>query len=202
MTEAMNDGFLSNYDVLIEIVSEWPEFERYTQKLKRFRENIMEKGRQAFDVNSSDFNTLIHGNMWTNNIVMKPKSDDSDETENVIFIDFQFACWSSSTIDLQHFFNTSLSEEVRMHHFNDLINYYHEKLTDVLKELNYGKFMPTLSQLHEQFHSKNVFGMNENQFFEKKQIFMKKSIARKEYFMKIHVKSRKNDIFIAKSYFL
>lgn len=166
MSDAIITDILLNYDVLIEIVSEWSGFERYTQKLKRFRENLMEKHRQAFKVNPNDFNTLVHGDMWINNFAVKPKSDDSDEIENLIFIDFRYLCWTSSTIDLQHFFNTSLSEEVRIYHSNDLINYYHEKLTDALKKLNYSKFIPTLSQFHEQFHSKNVFGKSKKLEFQ------------------------------------
>lgn len=79
--------------------------------------------------------------------------------ENVIFLDFQFSCWASPAIDLQYFMNTSLCETLRTSHFDDLIEYYHSNLVAMLKRFNYGKHVPTVSELQSQFHEKSAYGM-------------------------------------------
>lgn len=62
-TDAFNAFYTSQLDVLIEVVESWPEFDAYSEKLRRLRPHIIEKLRTAFDVNPNDFNTLIHGDM-------------------------------------------------------------------------------------------------------------------------------------------
>ena len=77
--------------------------------------------------------------------MIKPNNAKNTEKsfENLIFIDFQFTLWSSPTIDLHHFLNTALSDELRPSYFDDLVKFYHEQLVGYLGRLNFGKEIPT-----------------------------------------------------------
>lgn len=53
--------FLTQLDALIELVSSWPDFDKYTEKLRRFHGKFVEKERQIFDADPKQFNTLVCG---------------------------------------------------------------------------------------------------------------------------------------------
>lgn len=78
--------------------------------------------------------------------------------KNIIFIDFQYACWTSPAIDLHYFLNTSLQESQRPDRFDDLIAFYHEHLETNLNRLGYKKAIPNLDQFKQQYHEKNIYG--------------------------------------------
>lgn len=93
------------------------------------------------------------------------ESDDGDKKaeleqpiENVMLIDFQYACWSSPVIDLHYFLNTSLQESLRPNRFDELIDFYHGNLVETLKRLRYKKPIPTLEQLKQQYLDKSFYG--------------------------------------------
>lgn len=80
--------------------------------------------------------------------------------ENIIFIDFQYACWTSPAMDLIYFLNTSLQESLRPRKFDDLIAYYHSHLETNLNRLEYKKSIPNLDEFKQQYHDKNFYGKN------------------------------------------
>lgn len=91
------------------------------------------------------------------------RSDGADvesEIEEMRFIDFQYSCWASPTIDLHFFFNTSLHESLRPHRFDDLIEFYHEHLSNFLKCLGYKKHTPTLDEFKQQYLDRSFYGTN------------------------------------------
>lgn len=102
--------------------------------------------------------------------MLNPKMDqlncmNSNQTEmsieNIIFIDFQYSCWTSPTVDLHYFLNTSLQESLRPSRFDDLIMFYHSHLERYLNRLGYKKSIPNLDQLKQQYHDKNFYGKND-----------------------------------------
>lgn len=149
--------YYAQIDAVIEVLSTWPDFEQYAVKLRRFRNDVVEKGCQMFDPNPDHFNTLNHGDLWLNNIMVK-RSDDTEPFENVIFIDFQDSCWSSPAIDLQYILHTSLCESLRPDAFSELIDAYHDQLASTLRCLEYEQHIPTKSEFAEQFNSRNFYG--------------------------------------------
>lgn len=90
--------------------------------------------------------------------MVKFMNNSEDSIENMIFIDFQYSCWTSPTIDLHYFFNNSLEESLRPCRFDDLIAFYHEHLTAFLKQLRYKKEIPTLEQFKRQYLEKSFYG--------------------------------------------
>lgn len=150
--------FTGQMDTLIEVVSNWPDYQYYANKLKKLRPKLMDKCRQGVLVSPGHFTTLIHGDLWTNNILFA-----YDQTTNklkiVALIDFQFCCWASPTLDLHYFFNTSLAETLRLHHQEELVQFYHKKLTESLETVHYKKHFPTLHEIQIQFQEKSFYSM-------------------------------------------
>lgn len=63
-TNVLDTFYVTQLDVMTEVVSTWPNGAYYMEKLQRLRCNIMEKGAKAFDAEPKHFNTLIHGDMY------------------------------------------------------------------------------------------------------------------------------------------
>lgn len=171
-SDALNTLYLTQFDALIEVIESWPEFSVYTAKLHRLRPHLVEKLRTVFDVNPNHFNTLIHGDMWINNLMMK-LAKHSDENngdafdqgvEDTIFVDFQYSCWASPTIDLHFLFNISLHESLRPNSFDKLIEFYHEHLSNFLKCLGYKKHIPTLDEFMQQYLDRILYGKKRTYF--------------------------------------
>lgn len=102
---------------------------------------------------------------WVNNLMLKyTKAPDCDEEtiENVIFIDFQYSCWTSPSIDLHYFFNNSLEESLRPNRFDELIAFYHGHLSDFLTRLDYQKPIPSLEQFKRHYLDKSFYGKERN----------------------------------------
>lgn len=164
-TDKLNTFYLTQFDAAIEVIAKWPDSGAYIDKLRRLRDNLMEKGRRAFDADPKHFNTMIHGDMWTNNLLMKyannngGDSEQQSAVENMIYLDFQFSCWTSPAIDLHYFFNTSVNETIRENHMNELIEFYHGHLAKYLERLNYQDHIPTLDEFQKQFLDKSFYGL-------------------------------------------
>lgn len=148
--------FLSQFDALVDVSSKWSNFDHYAAKLRQFRDNLMPKEREALKINPKHLNTLIHGDLWMNNIMIRKTN--ANQLENMIFIDFQFSCWASPTIDLHNLFTSSLDESVRRNNSDELVDYYHGCLVSLLTQLNYPKTIPTLQEFRQKFHEKSIHG--------------------------------------------
>lgn len=155
--EGLNPIYTTQLDALIKTISAWPNYEYYVEKLRRLRPRLIEKGRRAFDAQPNQFNTLIHGDMWRTNVMVR--YDEAGQWENIALIDYQFCCWTSPAIDLQYFFNTSLEEDLRLNRQDELIQFYHGQLSSILERLNYRQYVPTLHEFHVQFLEKCIYGM-------------------------------------------
>lgn len=95
------------------------------------------------------FINLCHGDLWINNIMFKG--------DDVKMFDYQATAWASPAYDIFYFLLTSISDEVKVKNFDNLIEFYHEKLNEGLKKLGYEKHIPTLSEIHEDLMGKGTF---------------------------------------------
>lgn len=148
-TSTFDQLYLSLFDVLICVVSKWSGYERYVEKLTKLRPKVIENGKRSFDAKDHQFNTLIHGDMWVNNTMYTYNA--KNEPDKMMLVDFQFCCWTSPTIDLHYFMSTSLTDDLRLHYQEELLQFYHSELARMLASLQYKKHIPTLHEFHLQF---------------------------------------------------
>lgn len=62
-TDVFDIFYITQLEVLMEVVSTWEDSEYFLEKLHRLRGTIMEKGAKAFSADPNHFNTMIHGDM-------------------------------------------------------------------------------------------------------------------------------------------
>lgn len=154
--------YAGNFDALLHTISTWPGFSVYHDKLRRVRKDIVEKWRQIYDVNPKHFNSLNHDDIWPSNVMLKgPTPSEETHFENVILIDFQMCFWSSPTIDLHFFLNTSVCDTLRPHRFDELVEFYHTILTHFLNQLKFKSHIPVWHEFHAQYQERKLLGTHE-----------------------------------------
>lgn len=144
------------YDNLIEVTSTWPDFEVYTKKLSAMRGRLIPRAQNVFDADPNHFNALIQGDLQANNMLVKYSSD--HKIENVVLIDWAYACWTSPGVDLNYFLNVALKESLRPEKFDDLLVVFHGSLSSSLAQLGYKKHVPTFDEFKRQFVDKIFYG--------------------------------------------
>jgi len=77
---------------------------------------------------------------------------------DVKLLDYQISYWGSPAGDLFYFLISSVQEEIKVEKFDDFIQFYHERLVDSLKKLNYDQHIPTLSELQIDLIEKRALG--------------------------------------------
>lgn len=102
------------------------------------------------------FVVLSHGDIWLNNMMFL--SNAQKEPLDVIMFDFQGSAWATPSMDVLYFLISSVSDDVKVEHFDDLIEFYHLELCKSLKALAYDQHIPTLSELFIDIMEKGQFG--------------------------------------------
>lgn len=158
--DVFNEMYSGNFDALLETISSWPDLSKYCEKLQRIRKDVVERWRRIYDANANEFNTMCHDDLWPPNILVKTNGpSDGNVIERAVFIDFQFCFWSSPTIDLHFFLNMSVCEAFRPDRFDELVQFYHQHLVDMLKRLNYKQHIPTWEEFRTQYHERKLLGL-------------------------------------------
>lgn len=101
------------------------------------------------------FQAMNHGDIWLNNMMFK--SDEENNPLDVSMIDFQGPFWASPSSDILYFLISSVADDIKIAHFDDFIEFYHEQLTLALKKLKFDQHIPTLSELHIDLLDKGGF---------------------------------------------
>ena len=102
------------------------------------------------------FQVLNHGDMWVNNFMLKYDSDGSPI--DVKLIDYQMSFWASPAADLIYFLISSIQDDIKVDHFDELVAYYHSVLVESLNKLKYDGVIPTLEELNADILVKGHFG--------------------------------------------
>ncbi|XP_055923413.1 uncharacterized protein LOC129953901 [Eupeodes corollae] len=140
------------------MISQWDGYKYYADKLNALKPKLMEYGKQVFDPIEGHVNVLAHGDFWVNNAMFN--EGPNQHPNDVILIDFQYSCWGSPAIDLHYFFNTSLSEEIRLHQQDELFQYYYNIFAGTLKALQFQAKIPSLHQFLLHMSEKNFYAFS------------------------------------------
>uniref|UniRef100_A0A1B6D550 CHK kinase-like domain-containing protein n=1 Tax=Clastoptera arizonana TaxID=38151 RepID=A0A1B6D550_9HEMI len=122
------------------ILSKMPECKEYIKKVDQILEST---DKQPIPNVREPFATLLHNDLWYNNILFKYQNG---KPFKVKFVDFQTTVYNSPVRDIIHFIFTSTEESVQQQ-FDHLVQVYYKSLSEYLvklkcdlNEFNYTKF--------------------------------------------------------------
>lgn len=116
--------------------------------MKRLQKKIYESHKTA------GYRILNHGDAWVNNFMF---TYIDDKPEEVTFVDYQLSYYTSPGIDLNYFFNTSPTSEVRETKFEPLLKLYHREFADTLKAMKIEN-IPTIEDLYIEYARCEYYG--------------------------------------------
>lgn len=131
----------------------------YADKIEQWsKEKLMTSFMDVAEPTRCGFLALNHGDLWLNNMMFK--SDDKHHPIDVIMYDYQGSFFASPANDVLYFLISSVSDDVKVEHFDDLIEFYQHELSEALQKLGYEKHIPNLSEIFLDFMEKGHFGKN------------------------------------------
>ncbi|XP_068083604.1 uncharacterized protein [Anabrus simplex] len=156
MKEEMVKIFETGIRCLSEEVSQWPGFEKYAWKLKKLESKFYDKIVETTKRKNNEFNVLLHGDTWTNNIMFKYADC---VLEDIRFVDFQLAYYGSPALDLQYFLHACTKQEIRMNYVDKLIEEYHGTLAETLEILGCSHRSVPLAVIRKAFDDCAFYGL-------------------------------------------
>lgn len=102
------------------------------------------------------FRVLVHGDLWINNILFKHDCDGNPLDTK--FLDYQISFWGTPNADLIYFLFSSVSDDVKVKHFDEIIEYYYKELRKALKLLQYSDHIPSIEELKEDLMMNKMYG--------------------------------------------
>ncbi|KAI4461870.1 hypothetical protein MML48_5g00005486 [Holotrichia oblita] len=101
--------------------------------LSKIDENTRKmKGYFVYSKYREPFGTIVHNDLWTNNMLIKYLND---EPIDVIFVDFQVLRYGSPARDVLFFLYSSVQLDVLKTELDELIEFYHSELVNTIKLL-------------------------------------------------------------------
>lgn len=108
------------------------------------------------DADPNEFNVLLHGDLWANNIMFQ--HDENGHPKEVIFVDLQLSRYASPMQDLMYFIFSSTDISIKVDEFHSLLKFYHRELVKNLTLLKYPKELPTLMDLNITLLKRGFYG--------------------------------------------
>ncbi|XP_016926745.4 uncharacterized protein [Drosophila suzukii] len=133
-------------------------YENQAKLLEELAPHYMAVGLRCFQPEEAHINVLTHGDLWTNNMMFKYEAG---VPSDVLLIDFQYAFWGSSTLDIHHLLNTSAVEAVRSELQIKMRCVYHEVFVGELRRLGFkGQRLPSRKQFHLESEQKRFYAVH------------------------------------------
>jgi len=147
----------SNINALANVVERWPGFDKYGDKLRGVIPAFWDRIADIVKPIPDSLYVLNHGDFWINNMMFH-YCPETGKPDQVGFIDFQLARYSTPVLDLQYFIHTSASELVRSEYTEHLLQVYHTELRDKLKTLGCDHHIYPFEQMKE-YEDSSFFGL-------------------------------------------
>ncbi|KAH8417165.1 hypothetical protein KR222_005490, partial [Zaprionus bogoriensis] len=135
---------------LLKCLPKYDDYETYSEAVRTMKSKLVDLMFSLNKPDPEDFNALVHGDLWTNNILFQHNGD-SAEPSATYFVDFQMPRYYPVAYDLNYFLLSSTQFDLKLSHFDYFIKHYHDQLIKHLNLLKYPpKKIPTLRALHQQ----------------------------------------------------
>lgn len=131
-----------------------PGYEKVSRKLDNVKRRIYDKTLKAVEQDQLCFLSLCHGDLWSNNIMFA--SDENGHAIDAVFVDYQVSFLGPVVVDLANALYSSSNKDMRAAEWDALVQYYHGELLSMLRNLNYSKPLPTLTDIQAQLLQKGV----------------------------------------------
>ena len=151
--------FGGNIEALIDLIQNWPGYEKITEKIRKYGKDLKNNLRRAGAVDKNAFCVLNHGDLWVNNILFK--YDEQRNPVDINFVDFQMSVWNTPAIDLNYFLYTSVELDVLKTKVEVLLKAYYNSLSATLKELDCID-IPTYQDIYNDFQKHQLYGFFAN----------------------------------------
>lgn len=151
-------SFKAMYDAFVDSVRRGGDCYEYADKIDRWDfHRLMMVWEELGEPMKCGFLVLNHGDLWLNNMMFK--SDAEGTPLDVSLIDYQAPFWGSPSSDIFYFLLSSVADDIKIAHFDELVEFYHSKLSESLKKLKYEQYIPTLEELNNDLLENGPFGM-------------------------------------------
>jgi hypothetical protein len=152
-----NMGIFYLYQKLLETVKKLKVSDAVVGKIVRWD---LQKVMAGFFMTAAPmkcgFKVLNHGDTWLNNIMYK--KDDEGNYFDALFVDFQLSYWGTPNGDLMYLLFTSVDDEVKIQHFDEILDHYYGELRRSLKRLGYEGNVPSDEEFRADLDEKKLFG--------------------------------------------
>jgi hypothetical protein len=157
ISEQYESYFNLYFDHYLDALRSLPNGETYVSKVECWRGQVFQKMSESIKFDENSVNVLVHGDAWLNNLLFL-YDDNEEEVKDVRFVDFQLGFYGSFAQDIYHFMITSWEMKIKVHKFNELIEFYGEKLKENLMSLKFIGKVPTLDELKNELDKRIDFG--------------------------------------------
>lgn len=136
---------LESVDTLTEVLESWTGFGEYVKKLKVFRNNFIDMGKQLYTPDVSGYNVLNHADFHIKNLLFK--KDEDNKLVDFFMMDFQICVLASPCVDLFYALYNDVSDENRRARQPEIIHFYHSEFVAALKRFGFIGKIPSLLDL-------------------------------------------------------
>ncbi|CAD7091888.1 unnamed protein product [Hermetia illucens] len=145
------------WDNICNHLRQWNSCQEYVGLMEGLKDRIADVYVELFKKDLSEFNVLLHGDLWANNIMFQ--HDENGKPNDVLFVDLQISRYGSPVQDLIYFIVSSTEMSIKIKEFDHFIKFYHTELVKNLKLLKYPKAIPRLIDLHMAVLKRCFFGI-------------------------------------------
>uniref|UniRef100_A0A1B6E705 CHK kinase-like domain-containing protein n=1 Tax=Clastoptera arizonana TaxID=38151 RepID=A0A1B6E705_9HEMI len=133
----------------------------YVDVIGRFIDRVERTQDFFFDLLRPEepVSVLCHGDFCRNNVIFK--YDEDNVPVDVKFFDIATCRYASPAIDLSFFFYLNTTYEMRLAHWDDLLEIYYEALTKTLPDVT----KPSFQDIQREIQDKSVYGFAISSFF-------------------------------------